>query len=310
MNKVYEKDRIAEKRIKSSLNKVTKYKSHIYNWLGTMQSGLPPYDSVKSKNHIRICLNDYVNHIQPKLDSKLKLKDALIEALGDTSPQQHSLKRSILSSTKLLARYLNHIELISSKQLKSILDITVKSRSKPITNHLKPSEVKAVLDYLQKRDEVVMFTILKVICFTGVRICGIIDLELIDINLEEALITFKNQKGGKNQILGINKELKPLLEKYLNIRAQTNHPHLFINPVNNKPFTMDYLQGKIKSIHKAVGIRFGGFHPYRRYFAKSFTDKGVPVTQMQAALGHSSLTTTLRYINLDENEIASNMKSW
>jgi integrase len=67
---------------------------------------------------------------------------------------------------------------------------------------------------------------------------------------------------------------------------------------NNKRFTGKQLELQIRRLCQKVGLRKIGWHTLRHTFASHLAMKGVPLNAVQALLGHSSITTTMRYAHL------------
>jgi len=75
--------------------------------------------------------------------------------------------------------------------------------------------------------------------------------------------------------------------------------YVFLNEhESNQPFKAHYLERRLKEICKAAGLRHIGWHVLRHTFASHLAMRGVPLNAVQALLGHSSITTTMRYAHL------------
>ncbi|MES9754451.1 site-specific integrase [Bacillus wiedmannii] len=51
-------------------------------------------------------------------------------------------------------------------------------------------------------------------------------------------------------------------------------------------------------------------HALRRGFAKSLLEKGANISVISKALGHSDISVTTKYLYLDVEEIADNLRSY
>lgn len=147
--------------------------------------------------------------------------------------------------------------------------------------------------------------ILLTVFYEGPRISEIINLKLEHVFLDENRILILHGKHGKNRWLGINKELKPHLEKYIHEqRAQSEEPYLFVLS-SGKRLTRDRLEKRIKILTKKAG-RPGGLHQLRRGCLTHYANKGVPVPHLQLIAGHSNIETTMKYIRPDVEEVLRN----
>jgi integrase len=75
--------------------------------------------------------------------------------------------------------------------------------------------------------------------------------------------------------------------------------YVFLNEYeHNQPFNAKYLERRLDETCKRAGLRHIGWHTLRHTFASHLAMKGVPLNAVQALLGHSVITTTMRYAHL------------
>jgi integrase len=67
---------------------------------------------------------------------------------------------------------------------------------------------------------------------------------------------------------------------------------------HNQRFTGKCVAHRLKKLCRKVGLRKIGWHTLRHTFASHLAMNGVPLNAVQALLGHSSITTTMRYAHL------------
>lgn len=70
---------------------------------------------------------------------------------------------------------------------------------------------------------------------------------------------------------------------------------MFINPEKNMPYTGEKIMDELERLCKQARIRRIGWHVLRHTFATQLMMKATPVTVVKELLGHSSITTTMRY---------------
>lgn len=119
----------------------------------------------------------------------------------------------------------------------------------------------------------------------GLRISEVTSLQQVDIDEENKRIRINCGKGGKDRIVPLPVTWKPHLLKYLPIKCT--------NRALQKAFelysTKTGLRVKKPKVH---------FHSLRHGFATHFFMQGATLPEVQMALGHSDVSTTMIYINL------------
>jgi len=147
--------------------------------------------------------------------------------------------------------------------------------------------------------------ILNLAFYAGPRISEIVNLKLENVHLDDNKIFILHGKHGKNRWLGINKELKPVLESYIKEkRPQSNEPYLFVLPSGDQ-LTRDRLEKRIKILTNKAKLP-GGLHQFRRGCLTHYANKGVPIPHLQLIAGHSNIQTTMNYIRPDVEEVIRN----
>lgn len=112
-------------------------------------------------------------------------------------------------------------------------------------------------------------------------------------------------KGGKRRTIPVAPEVLAAVDRYLAERARrlgapAASDRLFVRcdgrPLNRQ--ALDYLVDKWLR-RAAVSLRPGELaHAFRHTYAVHLVQMGVPLPQVQALLGHASLTTTARYLRM------------
>jgi integrase len=78
------------------------------------------------------------------------------------------------------------------------------------------------------------------------------------------------------------------------LRRKRDTGYVFLDE-DNQRFTGDCLVRRLRELCQKVGLRKIGWHALRHTFASRLAMNGVPLNAVQALLGHSSITTTMRY---------------
>ncbi len=67
---------------------------------------------------------------------------------------------------------------------------------------------------------------------------------------------------------------------------------------NRQPFNNDRMYHAIRKLCEEAGLRKIGWHTLRHTFASHLAMRGVPIPAIKELLGHSSITTTMRYAHI------------
>jgi integrase/recombinase XerD len=175
---------------------------------------------------------------------------------------------------------------------------------KRLPKYLTPNEVELILSQAKSLRNRTVITILWV---TGMRINELFKLNKEDINFDTKSVKVFG-KGSKERITYFNDAAAELLKQYLASRADDN-PALFVERGNRRlsertiqKFVSKY--GKLSGINKHVTP-----HAFRHSYATQLIRNHVPLEIIQRSMGHSQLTTTLIYANLDDQSIVDAYRS-
>lgn len=148
-----------------------------------------------------------------------------------------------------------------------------------------------------KRDRIV----LSVLLGAGLRREELAKLRFSDIKQQgERYVLGVTGKGSKNRTVPISDKLASLLTEW-----QQNAPGRFVarSVGNNRQIGNNLSSVQIFRIVRQYGQRIDkpelATHDLRRTYAQLGYEAGVPITQISKLLGHSSVTITQRYLNLD-----------
>lgn len=146
---------------------------------------------------------------------------------------------------------------------------------------------------------------------TGARASEVIDARVGALRSENGSDTLHVVgKGGKRRTIPVAPEVVTAVGSYLDERAaRLGRPdasdRLFVRadgrPLNRQ--ALDYLVEKWLR-RAGVSVRPGELaHAFRHTYAVHLVQMGVPLPQVQALLGHVSLTTTARYLRMTGSEL-------
>lgn len=147
---------------------------------------------------------------------------------------------------------------------------------------------------------------LELLYATGIRVTELITLKTDDVNLQVGFIVCKDEN--KERVIPFGNEAKSALIRYLEgTRAamieDPDSAYLFAN-CSGQPMSRQGFWKLIKHYTKKAGITADITpHTLRHSFAAHLVENGADLRSVQEMLGHSDISTTQIYANLNHNKI-------
>ena len=118
----------------------------------------------------------------------------------------------------------------------------------------------------------------------------------------EIYLSADQTKGAKGRIVMIPKRLTEEIGGYLaQERYRSRQDPLFRSQKGRKGFTPDSLTHLFKKFYIRSGLENGSSHSGRRTFITNLASKGVSARVLQELAGHKHLSTTQRYIDVNDD---------
>lgn len=195
---------------------------------------------------------------------------------------------------------------------------------KEVKKGAKESDIDKLLELIDQssfvgfRDAVAI----KLMYKTGIRIRTLgelrerhIDFENLCLNLDGS--TLKNHKFLK---LPIDDELATMLKMLIKfnegIRRHfgTDNKNVFITQnglaMNTSKSSNCAISKQLNKYSKRFGLENINAHAIRRAYAKNLLNKGASIALISKALGHSDLAVTTQYLDIDIEEVATNLRDF
>lgn len=179
---------------------------------------------------------------------------------------------------------------------------------KKIPEILSPKEVINLLEQpkgdmpKELRDK----AMLELLYATGIRVTELITLQVEDVNLQMGFILCRD--AHKERVIPFGAEAKKALLAYLNksreamVQDESEHA-LFVN-CSGQPMSRQGFWKLIKYYAKKAGIDADITpHTIRHSFAAHLVENGADLRSVQEMLGHSDISTTQIYANMNHNRI-------
>lgn len=138
----------------------------------------------------------------------------------------------------------------------------------------------------------------------GLRLNEICHLRVTDIDSDRMTIRVEQGKGSKDRYTLLSPRLLAELRRYWS--AYRPKEWLFTRRDRTRPIS----DGTVHRLYHAAKVRAriakqGGIHSLRHAFATHLLEAGVDVHTIQRLMGHSHISSTLRYFHLARRHLAS-----
>ena len=124
---------------------------------------------------------------------------------------------------------------------------------------------------------------------SGLRISEIVKLQQRDIDLKEKKIFIRQGKGSKDRIVGLPKHFKTEYLNLIPIKCGARS----LEKVFKSACERAKLLANKPSLH---------FHSLRHGFGSHLANKGVPIHHIRTLMGHSNISTTNVYLELNPTQ--------
>ncbi len=147
---------------------------------------------------------------------------------------------------------------------------------------------------------------------TGLRQGEIRGLQWSSVDWQNRSLVVRHSRCDRNSSLVSPKSYRerhiPLdIDLYeMLFRRKQSSGYVFTNPLrNNEPFTCHHFLEELGTTFKNAQMRKIGWHVLRHTFATQLTLRSVPLPVVKELLGHSSITTTMRYSHVGPSVLRS-----
>ena len=261
------------------------------------------------KDFIDFMITDYkfksvkdikINHINYYINSLEKYIDV---NNNEVNKKSSSINRSI-SSIRNFYKYLVNNEIIKEDPTKSIISLKT---DKKIPDILSVEEINNILNVfdMNKKNNIRDKAIISLRYSSGLRVSELITLQLTNLFLDDDIIKIFG-KGNKERLVPIGGIAKKDLEIYIN-----NIRPIYTRNIDSKGLLFLSNRGKelsrktVWNIIKVSSLKANinkkvSPHTFRHSFASHLLEGGAGLRVVQELLGHSSISTTQIYTQLDK----------
>ena len=186
-------------------------------------------------------------------------------------------------------------------------------RKQDITPSYTDDELERIEDFLLENKLSARDRAIALIAFkTGLRAVDICGLQLDSIDWKHDTISINQEKTGKPLVLPLFPSLgNALMEYLLDERPQSESTYVFLSKV--APFHPLVDHSSIYNVLRKVLVeadvapqgRISGTRMSRQSYASQLLLRGIPLTVISEALGHSNPNSTMRYISTDDKVLST-----
>lgn len=139
---------------------------------------------------------------------------------------------------------------------------------------------------------------------TGLRRGELIRLDMSDWHREEGTLLIDGQKTGRERRVAVPSLTWQCVEAYLPHRhnqlermGRLDQQALFVNQLGGR-IGPNSISGGLQTITRRCGLERITLHQFRHSCASDLLEDGVRLPQIQRMLGHQTITTTVRYLQV------------
>ena len=197
----------------------------------------------------------------------------------------------------------NPVTLVEPPKIGSVLPAT-----------LSTSEVeKLITSFAEGRPIDIRNTaILEMLYSCGLRVSELVNLRCSDLFFDEGLIKVVG-KGNKERFVPIGRIGQESVRRYLSIRAEGKKGFSDILFLNNRgtKLTRNMIFIIVRKGAENAGVeKTIGPHSLRHSFATHLVENGADIISVQQMLGHSSITTTERYLHMSKKHLQQTLEKF
>ncbi|MBD3330820.1 tyrosine-type recombinase/integrase [Candidatus Peregrinibacteria bacterium] len=170
---------------------------------------------------------------------------------------------------------------------------------------LSETQVKQIVSHIHDRRQTRLLRFrniffIDLLRFTGARPCEIQEIQCKDIRGEKGtyvLVIHGKKQKGKPRYYRFPSWLRDSYENYVSYRSRVrdNESYLFISSSTQGRWTSKGMKCLFNKLSDELGFRVIAYG-FRRYVATKLYLAEVPMTDIQQYLGHTRITTTIRYV--------------
>lgn len=179
------------------------------------------------------------------------------------------------------------------------------NKMQPIRNIEKIEEMKKKLMKKNYRDYLLFLVGIN----TGLRISDILKLKVGDVK-NKVHIYINEEKTNKEKKVIINSKLREEFKNYITEDMEEKEYLFKSREGNNKPISRVQAYRILKKVADEIGLEKCGTHTLRKTFGYHHYQRNKDVALLQDLFNHSSPSTTLRYIGINQDIMDKSLENF
>jgi integrase/recombinase XerD len=217
-----------------------------------------------------------------------------------------------ISVLRSFFKYMHSRKYISENPISALDRVKIKDVDRKKKENLSIEEAIKLINSTEKnsiptmklRNKVLMMAFL----FFGLRVSELCNLKVENISFKNKTVYIVDGKGGKNREVPLFDELIPTFKEYLKTK-KVKTDYLFTTKNTKKPLHPRSVLDLVKRhVVKAKIKKNIGCHSLRRTSATLLLEDGFDPRKIQMYLGHTSINTTMLYLNPDVEDTKNQIR--
>ena len=255
-------------------------------------------NSIKAYERDILKFRDFIalNKVEKLLDISEEICASWIGSLYSENISSRSIQRH-LSSIKGMFKYLQKNNLVSSSPFELIAG---PKAEKKLPETLTPEQINRLLDFKPSSPiEIRDLAIIELMYSSGLRVSETANVNINDFEEGKNFLRVLG-KGSKTRLVPLGRFAISAIENWLEERRKITKRDdaLFVNNAGGR-LTTRSIQLRLKRLAIKQGLPPINPHMLRHSFATHMLESSGDLRSIQELLGHSSLSTTQIYTNLD-----------
>ena len=255
-------------------------------------------NSIKAYERDILKFRDFIilNKVEKLLDISEEICTSWIGSLYSENISSRSIQRH-LSSIKGMFRYLQKNHLVNSSPFELIAG---PKTEKKLPETLTPEQINRLLDFKPSSPiEIRDLAIIELMYSSGLRVSETANVNINDFEEGKNFLRVLG-KGSKTRLVPLGRFAISAIENWLEERRKITKRDdaLFVNNAGGR-LTTRSIQLRLKRLAIKQGLPPINPHMLRHSFATHMLESSGDLRSIQELLGHSSLSTTQIYTNLD-----------
>ncbi|MFW5916676.1 MAG: tyrosine-type recombinase/integrase [Bacteroidota bacterium] len=248
------------------------------------------------------------NHLIPKFGSK-RLDEIILDEIISFHEDCLEAEYKLATANRFLVlmRFMYNLALkweTPGVKANPVSKFPIQRENNGRERYLKEQEVEELRKVLEESENPLLKYIVIFLLLTGARKREVLNAKWEDIDFDRNVWRIKITKSGKPRTVPLSQSAQKVLRQVPRIESC---PYVFANPKTGKPFNSVYRSWN--TARKKAGLGDVRMHDLRHSFASFLINSGRSIYEVSKLLGHSQITTTMRYAHLDNQTLAEAVNS-